>query len=94
VSQTQLIRAFEGRSRPDDLLVRFDPSLSGSLDLALGAGFVERSSTGAMKLTPAGLLLTQTILDTAEAFQREKPFLAKLPSKITKTQFERVLAWK
>ncbi|ROQ37067.1 hypothetical protein EDF46_2513 [Frondihabitans sp. PhB188] len=94
VSQIQVVRAFDGQSRPDDLLVRFDPSLAVSLDLALGAGLIERGATGTMKLTPAGLLLALNILDTAEAFEGEKLFLKKLPSKITKTQFERILAWK
>lgn len=93
VSQKQVIRAFEGRSQPEDILVRFDPSLSVSLDLALGAGLAERSSTGTMRLTPAGLLLSQNILTSEEAFREEKIFLAQLPAKMTKNQFERILAW-
>lgn len=93
VSQKQVIRAFEGRSQPEDILVRFDPSLSVSLDLALGAGLAERSSTGTMRLTSAGLLLSQNILTSEEAFKEEKVFLAQLPAKMTKNQFERILAW-
>jgi hypothetical protein len=81
----------EGR-KPDDLIVRFDPSLSYTLDLAHGFGLTAVTKTG-ITLTAKGLALSLKLDDDDEVLADLKEYLHFLPNKITQTQFRQILDW-
>jgi hypothetical protein len=75
------------------MLVRFDPSLSVTLDLALGAGLVDMDSNGKVTVTAVGIALAASLRDEP-VLAAEKHFIEQLPRSITKAQFARILDWK
>lgn len=82
----------DGRD-PNDLIVRFDPSLSYTLDLAQGFGLTAATSRG-ITLTAKGLALASDLDDADDVFVEIKDYLHGLPNRITKAQFQRILDWK
>ena len=89
-----LLRWFDGDRSPDELLVRFDPSLTVTVDLALGQGLVTRESTGSIRLANPGASLAASILEQEDLMVAEKGFLAALPARITQRQVRELLEWK
>lgn len=75
------------------MLVRFDPSLSSTLDMAIGQGLAAMTDTGGVVLTPAGAAMADAVLTQDEALVGEKAFLAALPSRITRSQIQSLLEW-
>jgi hypothetical protein len=88
-----LLRFLDGNGRPDEMLVRFDPSLSVTLDLAIGAGLVDVDSNGKVTVTATGIALAASLRDEP-VLTAEKQFIEQLPRSITKAQFARILDWK
>lgn len=93
-SRELLLRWFSEDRRPDDLVVRFDPSLTTTLDLALGQGLVERTSVGNLSLTSQGVGMAEEIMDSATGLDAERAFLGDLPRSITQRQVREILEWK
>ena len=88
------LRWFRGQRRPDELLVRFDPSLTVTLDLALGQRLVDRTATNGVHLTPAGHELAEIVRKDKSALIAEREFLDALPSSINQKQLRALLEWK
>lgn len=88
------LRWLSGERRPDELLVRFDPSLSVTVDFALGQGLVELTSSRAIKLTVSGLAYAQVANETTQALEVERAFLEELPTNITGRQLQSLLEWR
>ena len=93
-TRSLLLRRMSGEGRPDELLVRFDPSLTTTVDLALGAELVEVVAHGAVKLTATGLLFADEVAIEPNVLVAEKRFLAELPARITQAQINEILEWK
>lgn len=93
-NRRQFSRWFKEERAPDEMMVRFDPSLSDSLDLAIGSGLVEIDSNTNIILTDQGLALAQHVLGDVEVMVQEKEFLDTLPRRITKASMERLLEWR
>ncbi|MFC3481886.1 hypothetical protein [Kocuria carniphila] len=93
-SRELLLRWFEGDRSPDELLVRFDPSLTVTVDLALGQGLVSLESNRSVRLANAGASLAKSIHEQEDLMIIEKTFLAALPAKITQRQVRELLEWK
>lgn len=92
-TRSLLLRWFTGEGEPDEMLVRFDPSLSATLDMAIGHGLAVVSDSGSVKLTAKGAGLADAVLIQNEALVSEKNFLAALPHKITQAQIQSLLEW-
>ena len=90
-TRSLLLRWFRGEGRPDEMLVRFDPSLSVTLDLAIGQGLAEVSETGTASLTVNGAALADAVLSQDDALTQEKAFLAALPTRISRQQVQSLL---
>ncbi len=86
-------RWFEGVKRPDEVIVRFDPSLSITLDLALGQGFIVAPGSGTIELTSAGDELAKSIWLEEGVFEIEKAFLGVLPRKMTQKLIKEITKW-
>jgi hypothetical protein len=74
------LRWHEGRKRPDEILVRYDPSLTLTVDLAVGQELAAVSDAGAILLTPAGKRLAEKVWLEDEVLLAEKSFLLTLPT--------------
>lgn len=92
-SQQLFLRWFDGDKRPDELIVRFDPSLSVTVDLAIGEDLVEVTSTGAIGLSLIGRELALEIWKDPAVLVAEKAFLSKLPRKMTQTSLKELTEW-
>lgn len=93
-TQRLFIRWFDGDKRPDELIVRFDPSLSVTVDLALGSKLVTLTSTGSIGLTATGVSLANDLWTETEILREEKSFLTKLPRKMTQRSLKELTEWK
>lgn len=92
-SRSLFLKWLEGDKNPDELLVRFDPSLTVTVDLALGQGLVERTTTGLIKLTALGGALADSANSDSLVLVTEKEFLERLPRSITQRQVSELLEW-
>lgn len=93
-SRDLLLRWFDGARSPDELLVRFDPSLTVTLDLALGQGLVTREASGSIRLANAGASFAASIHEQEDLMVAEKEFIAALPARISQRQVREILEWK
>ncbi len=75
-------------------MVRVDPTLNLTIDIARAEGLVEWTSSDRIHLTSCGKALAQSIWSTEEALSDVKAFLTRLPGKITQRQIDRLLDWK
>lgn len=89
-----LLRWFEGDRAPDELLVRFDPSLTVTVDLARGQGLVTQESSSNIKLASGGLALVESVRRQEGLLAEERAFLDALPNRITQRQVRELLEWK
>jgi len=87
------LRWLDGDKRPDEIIVRFDPSLAVTVDLALGAGLAMRTNTGAIALLPTGLALAVDLWSDADVLVEEKTFLSKLPRSLTQRALKELTEW-
>lgn len=92
-SRSLFLKWHEGDKSPDELLVRFDPSLTLTVDLAFGQGLAERTETGLVKLTTTGSALAESVDKDPSVLAAEKEFLAKLPKSISQRQIRDLLEW-
>lgn len=92
-SRDLFLRWLGGEKSPDELLVRFDPSLTITVDLAQGAGLVSREASGTIRLTATGEALAASTDDEGTVLATEKMFLAALPQRITQRQIRELLEW-
>jgi hypothetical protein len=94
-SRGLFVRWLEGDNRPDDLVVRFDPSLTVTLDLALGAALVTwDSGTSVVTLTAEGKSVAEAAWSDERVLREERAFLRKLPAHITQKSMRELLEWR
>ena len=74
----------------DNAIVRFDPALQRGLDLLVGSGHLERTSTGRFRTTTAGRSVLAEIR-AADAFAEERAAISTLRRKFTHTDALRIL---
>jgi len=92
-SRNVFLRWFDGDKRPDEFLVRFDPSLTATVDLAIGQKLVVSQASGAVQLTARGVDLASVVGADSEVLAVEKDFLARLPTRITQREIQQLLEW-
>lgn len=92
-SRTLLLKWLRGDKNPDELIVRFDPSLTVTIDLAIGQQLVEKTASGLIKLTSKGGGLADAANSDIEVLVTEKAFLDELPKTITQRQISELLEW-
>lgn len=92
-SRNLFLRWLDGDKRPDEIIVRFDPSLALTVDLALGSGLASRTSTGSIGLTPAGLALAGELWSYTDVLAEEKVFISKLPRSLTQSALKELTEW-
>lgn len=93
-TQELFLRWLEGSKSPDELLVRFDPSLTTAVNLAIGEGLAQREKRGKVRLTVEGRTFASGVDAYDEVLVAEKMFLAALPKRITQQQIRQLLEWR
>jgi hypothetical protein len=81
-SRTPLARATYERlhqlqAKPDDVVVRYDPSLDAAIDLALGERLLERRGGETFALTDPGKEVVKSVSDNG-ALAEEREFLVRV----------------
>ncbi|WP_157429668.1 hypothetical protein [Actinomadura oligospora] len=84
-SRDLVARVLSGKRRPEDIIVRYDPSLSRTLGLAQKFSLVHRNNNQTISLAQQGLILASEILRQSELLVAEKDFLNRFPAKITQS---------
>jgi hypothetical protein len=87
------LRWVRGEQSPEEVLVRYDPSFSATLDFAVGQGLVVVDEKFVIQLSKEGTKLAQTIWNTSEVLEEEKTFLQALPSRITQKSVKELVEW-
>jgi hypothetical protein len=85
------VRAVAGEPRPEDVLLRLDPTLDRALDLAIGQGWVERRDGRSVRLTDRGREFATVLSQAADLLEKEKEFLRDLPRKVSEAGIQRLL---
>lgn len=93
-SRATLLRWFDGERRPEEVLVRYDPSTSATIDLAVGRGLATLSKNFSVNITPAGREVADHVWADEEVMTAEKEFIRRLPNRLTKTAMRQLLDWK
>lgn len=106
-TRAAFLQFIRGERAPNQIIVRYDPSLNRAVDFAFGEGlatrheetpaFVELAPRGhgsyRVILTKKGRDLVRSIRDAKECFQVEKGFLDSIGRKITQQQVESLFTW-
>jgi hypothetical protein len=92
-SRSVFLRWFEGEKRPDEFLVRFDPSLTTTVDLAIGQRLAVTHPNGSVQLTAIGVDLASAVAGDPDVLAVEKTFLSRLPVRITQREIQQLLEW-
>lgn len=87
------LRWYDGDKRPDEIIVRFDPSLSVTVDLGLGAELIQTTSTGSVALTEKGVAYVVDLWSEANVLREEKAFLNRLPRKMSQRVLKELTEW-
>jgi hypothetical protein len=101
------LQFIRGERAPNQIIVRYDPSLNRAVDFAFGEGLaahreeapalveVEPRRPGSYRviLTKKGRDLVRSIRDAKDCFQVEKGFLDSIGRKITQEQVESLFTW-
>lgn len=87
-------RWFNGNRRPDEIVVRFDPTLTRTVTLAIGSQLVERRPQHRFALMDAGVGLVEAIYNDTDLMANEKAFLGRLPRRITQRSIRELTEWR
>lgn len=88
-----LLRWFDGDRRPEEVLVRYDPSTSATIDLAVGRGLAALTKSFSVNITANGRELASRIWADEHVMTAEKDFIRRLPNRVTKTAMRQLLEW-
>jgi hypothetical protein len=90
-SQQALLNVLEGRVRPDQAIVRFDPALNRLLDFAKGEGLIGQVAADRFQITAKGLRFANDIMADQDCLRQEKWFIDEIAGKITETRINEIL---
>jgi hypothetical protein len=85
-----LQRLRQGKPFPDDVVVRYEPSLNRAVDLAVGLRLMEWRDGRRLYLTDEGSAALQR-LEATSALQSEREYLAAQLGVLTQSEADRIL---
>jgi hypothetical protein len=106
-SRTAFLRFIKGEKAPNEIIVRYDPSLNRAVRFAFAEGLVvhhesepsliedsERRATAyRVILTAKGHKLVREINEMEDCFITEKQFLTEIGSKVSQKQVKSLFTW-
>ncbi|WP_146758869.1 hypothetical protein [Micromonospora noduli] len=84
------LRWFRGLRAPDDPIIRYDPSMSRTIGLAIASGLASWKGAS-VSLTDEGIGLAAAIKSDDSVLKREKSFLSELPRAISQKSIREML---
>lgn len=91
-SRSAFLAALQKGAESDRAMVRFEPSVNRTLDLAVGEGLVERVMNRVI-LTDKGRIFCRELHSNAALLDEVKAFLDDIGKKVTQKMVEDVLSW-
>lgn len=89
-----LVRALRsGEDLPDRPVIRFEPALDRTIDLAHGLGLVRKNRNGTYELTEVGVQ-SLTEINAAPVLDSEKAALSELGRSFSAAEVVRLLEWR
>lgn len=85
---------FSEHRKPNDLIIRYDPSTTRTINLAVATGLAKRNENSTVSLTEKGQRLATLLWANKEVLAPEKEFLATLPARITQKAVSDLLEWR
>lgn len=82
-ARQRFLRWYRGESAPDEVLVRYDPTVNATIDLSIGLHLVTRESNGTLRLTSTGKTVATRAWEIEGFMSNEKEFLSQLPARMT-----------
>lgn len=87
-------RWFSSGRRPDDPVVRYDPSLTRTIALAVAGGLVIRKPNQTLTLSDEGQRMAAAVRQEEDVLGDEKRLLSELPKAITQAKVRQLLEWR
>lgn len=84
---------FLAKRKPNDLIIRHDPSTARTINLAVAGGLAVRNSNSTISLTGRGERLAHVLWGRPDMLAAEKDFLSTLPARITQRSIRDLLEW-
>lgn len=78
---------------PNRPIVRFEPALDRTIDLAVGLGYLEQKSSRVFRLTALGKAAVRD-LKASSVFQKERELMSMIKGKFTQRELSQVLEWR
>ena len=88
------VAAISQAARPDQILVRFEPSLMRALDFAIGAKLVVADRGTRLRLTDKGVAVADEILARSDTYDEERAFLDDVRGLVPESAINSLLRWK
>ncbi|MFE7315573.1 hypothetical protein ACFU7T_21205 [Streptomyces sp. NPDC057555] len=85
---------FSEHRKPNDLIIRHDPSTTRTINLAVATRLAKRNENSTVSLTENGERLATLLWANKEVLAPEKEFLAILPARITQKSVSDLLEWR
>jgi hypothetical protein len=79
--------------KPNDLIIRHDPSTARTINLAVAGGLATRNNNSTISLTEKGDRLAHLLWGRSDVLVPEKNFLSTLPARITQRSIRDLLEW-
>lgn len=103
-AQDHFLAYLQGRKAPNEVVVRYDPSLTRAIDFAMAEGIVERfekagsdqdgKSQYRLTLSQVGERIAADLMADQESMLAEKAFLSDIGQKITQSQIAALFKWR
>jgi hypothetical protein len=78
---------------PDDLLIRYDPTLMRAVNLAIGEQLIALESGTGLRLTERGAAFADELERDPEGFRVEREFFSQLRGKVYEKDIARLIRW-
>ncbi len=85
---------FTEHRKPHGLIIRYDPSTTRTINLAVATGLAQRNENSTISLTQKGERFASMLWRRQDILVPEKEFLATLPSRITQKSVNDLLEWR
>ncbi|MFF8727237.1 hypothetical protein ACF073_12195 [Streptomyces sp. NPDC015171] len=79
--------------KPNDLIIRHDPSTARTINLVVAGGLAVRNNNSTISLTEKGERLAHLLWRRPDVLAPEKRFLSTLPARITQRSIHDLLEW-
>lgn len=89
-NRVKFMRYMSEQLRPQDIIMRYDPSLNRTIDIALGEFLIERIQGNKVQLTNKGRKVVAD-LERVKCLKEEKKFCNEIGKKLTDTKVKQLV---